>query len=159
MWCLEQAHQFLSAPFIHAIYCGVFHCVIYLLVLELSISINLGGLTERSCTCSVINHESILSKQTEIPKNAEWRILQLVWSFTKIQPPGNFSVTPDENLMSCGTHPLELSLCSPWQEQFSSPLEMPIFIYWVCLFGWSQAKPRDPNQVQCPILMDIGVLL
>lgn len=106
---------------------------------------------------------TILSKQPEIPKNAEWRILRMVWSSTSVLPPGNFSVISDENPMSCDVayylmfnlrlhtlirqtaskvlepHPLELSLCSPQKEQFSSPLEMPIFIYWVCLF-WVESS-------------------
>lgn len=97
------------------------------------------------------------------------------------QPPGNFSVIPDENPMSCDVlmfnlglylnidlsdkqHPKywNLTLSSsifavfrrsnsalPWTCQY-------LFIEFAC-FGWSQAKPRDPNQVQCPILMDIVV--
>lgn len=124
---------------------------------------------------------TILSKQTEIPKNAEWRILWLAWSFTKIHPHGNFSVIPDENPMSCDVADLMINLrlylsvdssdkqhprywnltlfavlrrsnsALPWRCQY-------LFIEFAC-FGWSQAKPRHPNQVQCPIFMDIAVFL
>lgn len=150
MWCLQQAHQFLSAPFIHAIYCGIFHCVIYACLQ--TVYFNQFRRFDREKLHMLFDQSwTILSKQTEIPKNAKWRILWLVWSFTKMQPPGNSRVISDENPMSCDVADLMFNLRATPKHTFirqtaSKVLELhPLELFLQSLEGAIQLSLGDAN--------------